>query len=72
VDVTEKEVIDIISNDKSVEHEEEVVAVEVDTISELRDTLQPNDLTVVSPSVLPKKYVMNFWFSLKSMTIKLL
>lgn len=67
VDVTEKEVTDIISNDKSVE---EVVAVEVNTISELRDTLQPKDLTVVSPSVLPKKYVMNFWFSLKSMTIK--
>lgn len=38
VEVTEKEVTDIISNVKSVEHEEEVVAVEVNTISELRDT----------------------------------
>ena len=41
VEVTEKEVTDIISNDKSVEHEEQVPAAEVNTISELRDTFLP-------------------------------
>ena len=37
VELTEAEVTDIMSNEKCVEHEEEVVAVEVNTISELRD-----------------------------------
>lgn len=37
MEVTEEEVMEIISNDKSLDHEEEVVAVEVNTISELRD-----------------------------------
>jgi len=37
VEVTEEEVMEIISNDKCLDHEEEVVAVQVNTISELRD-----------------------------------
>ena len=36
-EVTEQEVTEIVSNDKCLDHEEEVVAVEVNTISELRD-----------------------------------
>lgn len=37
VEVTKEEVTEIVSNDKCLDHEEEVVAVEVNTILELRD-----------------------------------
>ena len=40
VEVTEQEVTEIVSNDKCLDLEEEVVAVEVNTISELRDAFQ--------------------------------
>ena len=35
VEVTEEEVLEIVSNGQCLDHEEEVVAVEVNTISEL-------------------------------------
>ena len=37
MEVTEEKVTEIVSNDKCLDHEEEVVAVEVNIISEFRD-----------------------------------